>query len=121
MRVRVYFNLHKKVFSVQDKKTRKVIGHTEHIILENVKFIVSESGRQRVLREKKKNVHAFVEGDVLENGIFDMKYSNVTYNPYRDSTFMYSGKNTWDYEIPARSAKRCYMQVAYKKPFMYAV
>lgn len=114
MRVRVYFNLHKKVFSVQDKKTRKVIGHTEHIVLENVKFIVSESGRQRVLREKKKNVHAFVEGEVNYMGKFDMMKSNVTYNPYKYSSFMMNGE-------AVKETSRCYMQVDNKKPFMYAV
>ena len=48
MRVFVYFNLHKKCFSIKalegDRKGR-VIAHRDVVVLENCKFKVSESGR----------------------------------------------------------------------------
>lgn len=88
MRVKVYFNLHKKVFSVMDKKTRKVIAHTDTIILKNAKFTVSKSGRERVLREKKKNVHAFVEGDWKKDQELFLKRNTVRYNPYEADYFI---------------------------------
>lgn len=83
MRVRVYFNLHKKCFSVQDASTRRVIAHKNEVFLENVTFKVYEKGRQRVLREGKKNVHAFVIGNLVD-GLPDLCYSRirVIYNPY---------------------------------------
>ena len=88
---RVYFNLHKRLFSVTQKNERNnwaVVGHTNYIELKNVKFIVSEAGRQRVLREKRKNVHAFLEG-LCFNGLANgFRPRRITYNPYKDRTFV---------------------------------
>lgn len=64
MKVRVYWNLHQGCWSVQDARTRRVIGHATQLLVRDAKFNVSEAGRQRVLRERKKNVHAFVVGDL---------------------------------------------------------
>lgn len=88
-RVRVYFNLHKLLFSVQEKGENgwRVVRHTNNITLRDVRFKVSEAGRQRVLREKRKNVHAFVEGYVSTSS-FDCKSPVVIkYNPYRAGSF----------------------------------
>ena len=91
MRVEVYFNLHKKLFSVRDCKTGRVIKHTNDITILDPKFVVRKAGRERVLRERKKNVHAFVRGELM--GYEDMAhapelYSSVTYNPYKYSSFV---------------------------------
>jgi len=94
MKVRIYFNLHRKCLSVQHKTSKgwRVWKHVTSISLTNVTFKVSEAGRQRVLLEKKKNVHAFLEGTVspylLHLG--DL----ITYNPYRFSTFVLKDKET---------------------------
>lgn len=87
-KVRVYFNLHRKCLSVQDAKSRRVIAHVPHISLINIRFKVSEAGRQRVLREKKKNVHAFVEGTVPHVNEFSAYPDVVTYNPYKYDSFV---------------------------------
>lgn len=90
-RVQVYYNLHKSCWSIRDKKTRRVIDHLTALALCNCEFKVSEAGRQRVLRTKRKNVHAWVEGDYL--GIdwpASRKTSNVRYNPYQMGTFQAS-------------------------------
>ena len=63
MRVEVYFNLHKKTFSVRSAKSGKVLLHTDEVHIENPEFVVRQSGRNRVLSEGRKNVHAFVRGD----------------------------------------------------------
>ena len=86
-KVRVYFNLHRKQLSVQEKTPKgwRVWLHASKVTLKNVTFKVSEAGRQRVLRERKKNVHAFVEGDlVLLTGSKIQPRVWVSYNPYRD-------------------------------------
>ena len=87
-KVRVYFNLHRKKLSVQEKTAKgwRVWLHTNKITLENVTFKVSEAGRQRVLREIKKNVHAFVEGGLvlLDETAKIQPRMLVSYNPYRD-------------------------------------
>lgn len=86
-RVKVYFNLHKKCFSIQDAKTGLVVAHADAVNLKDVSFKVSESGRQRVLREKKKNVHAFVVGS-FNGAIIGPEERLAYYNPYKTDMFI---------------------------------
>lgn len=94
MKVRVYYNLHRKCLSVQDYTTRKVIAHYASVDMANVKFVVSQAGRSRVLRERKKNVHAFIIGDLLSYTTLPSEDSysgmGVTYNPYKYEQFVRS-------------------------------
>ena len=87
MRVFVYFNLHKKKWSVKDWKTKKVITHLDEIYLINCTFKVSQAGRKRVLIEKRKNVHAGILGEWVPSfNITNEK--GITYNPYKYSSFV---------------------------------
>lgn len=98
MKVFVYFNLHKKVWSIkalEGENKGKVIAHAEVIVLKNCELKVSESGRQRVIREKKKYVHAGVVGNIVSIDskclLKNKKMSDanlVTYNPYKYSSFV---------------------------------
>ena len=88
MKVKVYFNLHKKCFSVQHRGM--VIAHRDKLILANVTFKVSQAGRARVLKTRHKNVHAYVAGnwyaqDYTHPGV---PYDRVTYNPYLYDNFV---------------------------------
>jgi len=65
----------------------RVTGHTESVTLLEARFKVSEAGRQRVLREKKKNVHAIVEGYAVENFSGSIGGRRAFYNPYKAGTF----------------------------------
>ena len=109
-RVEVYRNLHNNTFSVRLLRPRlgrgdysrwrlkgKVIKHLENwmtLNLQNIKFAVQPAGREKVRREGRKNVHAFVRGTV--SGAEDQHFKEtfkekcvewVTYNPYQDDTF----------------------------------
>ena len=83
-KVRVYRNLHKDCVSV--KQDGLVKCHATNVVLKDCKFIVSEAGQRRVRLEKKKNVHAFVEGFVVDarrtDKLGDFYWSSVYYNPY---------------------------------------
>lgn len=88
-KVFVYFNLHKKCFSVKDVKTGLVVAHTDSISLYDCEFKVSEAGRQRVLREQRKNVHAGIVGHYIPEGIEgEPLKGEATYNPYKYETFV---------------------------------
>lgn len=99
MKVFVYFNLHKKCFSIkalEGAMKGRVIAHRNKVLLFDGKFKVSEAGRQRVLKEQRKNVHAGVVGDWLDNSSDDtvidsiaINGSAITYNPYKYSTFVH--------------------------------
>ena len=121
MKVDVYRNLHNGMYSIKSREagTRGlVIAHADRVWLNDVQFVVSEAGRARVLREKKKYVHAFVRGTLssffgmvrdvdvdlskvgewthMEPNYVDMLGLgyNFTYNPYAYSTFIDRDKET---------------------------
>jgi len=115
MRVEVYFNLHKHVFSVRQCSTGRVILHTDKVHIRDPQFVVRKSGRDRVLREGKKNVHAFVRGEIAHFDDFDpdyLDYSLVSYNPYKHDTFVDVQDVT-----PVRTAKRAVLEVRQVKPY----
>lgn len=87
MKVTVYWNLHRNCWSIRHKG--KVIGYADSLMLNDVTFKVYEASRQRVIREKKKNVHAFACGTLLEkNGVKPENMNRaISYNPYRFSFF----------------------------------
>lgn len=95
MRVFVYYNLHKHVWSIkalEGSQKGKVVAHRDTVWLRDAKPVVSLSGRHRVLREQRKNVHAGITGEWIPNkGIHrGMKLDKVTYNPYKYESFVYT-------------------------------
>lgn len=91
MKVFVYFNLHRKCWSVkalEGERKGRVIRHAQELTLRDVTFKVSEAGRQRVLKEQRKNVHAGVVG-YLCDPIPRESWERVSYNPYTSSQFYY--------------------------------
>jgi hypothetical protein len=54
------------MISIQDLSTGLVLGHASAVDLQEASFIVREAGRQQVIKEKRKNVHAFVRGKVID-------------------------------------------------------
>lgn len=93
MQVRIYRNLNLNSYSVQvknDGRGWRVAGHADYIKLNNVTFKVYERARQRVIASKRKNVHAFVIGEL--DTPEDVRYSvdgleKIGYNPYHAGYF----------------------------------
>ena len=90
--IEVYRNLHKKCWSV--RQGGKVKVHTSYICLQAAEFVVQPAGRQKVLDEQKKNVHAFVKGYLISartinrlNKDIEWTMDAVTYNPYKHPHF----------------------------------
>lgn len=104
-RVRVYFNLHNRLFSVQHKG--RVVAHVPEVSLEDVNFRVNEAGRQRVLEEQRKNVHAFVEGKFkhVPEGDIPMLPHGVKYNPYKYESFVRAHDETPIFAAKAATLK----------------
>ena len=91
MRVRVYKNLHTGTLSMQTLikgKGWRVHSHPRHVNLSNVKFVVREAGRLRVLKEKRKNVHAWIEGDLKSYRQEGEYTGRAMYNPYKYDTWV---------------------------------
>lgn len=70
-----------------------MIDHPIRIILKNATFKVSERVRDRVRRTGRKEVHAGVVGEIVENPIIPLigmsvERWEVTYNPYKNDYFL---------------------------------
>ena len=91
MKVEVYRNLHKNCWSIRDNKTGRVIDHVDSIHIKDANLVVRKAGREKVLREKRKNVHAFVKG-TIENcsSWHNEEYGGklIAYNPYKYDSFV---------------------------------
>jgi hypothetical protein len=120
MKVFVYFNLHKRVFSVkalEGKDKGRVIGHRTSLAIYSPTFKVSEAGRQRVVREKRKNVHAGVVGFLTSPYDWTKEvviWERVFYSPYLMSSFATHAGN------PVHKAKFARMNIVNGVPSVEA-
>ena len=119
-RVFVYYNLHKKCFSVKalagDKKGL-VVAHSDYVFLSNATPSVSIAGMQRVRRTKQKNIHAGFKGtlECLDEHIVVQQDSTdwgltgeyVTYNPYLYDSFVYI--NNTDKKVDSTEVRDYYL------------
>ena len=92
--IEVYRNLHKNCFSIRkDGKVVDYLYDNQELHLTNVKFRVQPAGREKVRREKKKNVHAYVKGTIAPFGglqrkkLIRMCAQTVSYDPYTMDSF----------------------------------
>ena len=95
----VYKNLHRDVWSLMNRGL--VVSHEDHVVMEGCEFVVRPAGRGKVLRERKKNVHAFVKGypidaekSTADGGAREVVEAlrlltpvQITYHPYRKGSF----------------------------------
>ena len=102
VKYRVYRNLTDKTLSIMDTRTKKVVGHTNKILLREVKFIVSKKGVERIRESGRKQVIAFAEGYFVnylglegegptEFKNWESKYADseaIYFNPYKYYTFV---------------------------------
>ena len=92
-KVMVYYNLHKHTFSV--RSNNRVIVHADYVKLVDVEFKVRPAGREKVIKDKQKNVHSFVIGTLVDYCSYPCKdmptepnNNVVTYNPYKYNSFV---------------------------------
>jgi len=97
MRVRVYYNLTKHIWSVQKHIPGtgwRVAGHLKSLALDNVKTVVNDYGQQQTRAEGKKYVHAFLEGDICTCAFKRTpSHRRIRYQPQFDNTFMWEHNN----------------------------
>lgn len=101
MKVFVYWNLHKGLWSVkalEGPHKGRVVARVPFVVLTQAEGKVSQAGRERVLSEKRKNVHAGIVGEWRSANVH---YANaaplmkevrsigdqITYNPYKYSQY----------------------------------
>ena len=90
-KVHVYRNIHRDSIVVRCAKTGLVAGYCDTVKLSNVRFVVSESGRQRVLEKQVRSVHAWLSGTLEAYDIALLEKDRLTavyYQPYKTPTFI---------------------------------
>ena len=103
-KVRVYWNLHRNCWSIQDCKSGLVRGYKSWVVLDDAKFVVRKSGQKRVREQDKKNVHAFAVGYIQDSKtepsrmVYLDDWDRVKYNPYTDDYFMHQGMSDNQYK-----------------------
>lgn len=98
--VYVYRNLNSKKLSYSIRQKGLVVAHSDALTLRDAEFIVSDKGRKRVQKEKRKNVHAFIKAFIVRYGIVGTDAvstekpserlplpARIKYNPYNDLGF----------------------------------
>jgi hypothetical protein len=102
--VRVYRNLREGCWSIQRKTAKgwRVWLRWDYVVLDNAHFVVNKSGQDRVRKEKKKYVHAYVYGTLMANTLgCNSKMVRVNYNPYHNDHFqtrhgdIFSANRVW--------------------------
>lgn len=101
--VYIYRNLHKRGVEYSIRQKGLVVGHTDAVAVRDAQFIVNNKGQERVRREKRKNVHAFVKGIISQDGVMgttairEERITNelplpckILYNPYQHNSFFYT-------------------------------
>lgn len=102
---KVYRNINNGLISIAERRSGLVVAHCDSVTMQSVAFRVSDKGRQRVIKEQRKNVHAFAIGRVidveglrpykgrnLDSGLSVVEDSDmptvITYNPYKAAQFV---------------------------------
>jgi len=122
MKAKVYFNIRKKRFSIMVKG--KVVDHAAEVHIKNARFHVNENGRQRVIERGRKNVHAYIIGDIISTKSEYKFCRQVFYNPYWHKTFRQHVicEKTGQYKgcRPIQKAMHVDLHVVKGKPFIFA-
>jgi hypothetical protein len=106
-RAEVYWNFHKKLYSVRaltGESKGLVTCRTYCVRVADAVFAVQPAGRRKTLRDRRKNVHAFVRGRITEIRNYpgmdaieyntapeDRDWESVRYNPYTETSFVTLG------------------------------
>ena len=87
----IYWNLHRGLWSVRDRRQERVILHQQSLVANDVSFIVQPAGRAKVIATGRKNVHAFVRASsIILTEEFEMSEKNIRirYNPHKWALFV---------------------------------
>lgn len=98
--IKVYRNLRNRLWSIMDARTRKVIGHTNCIVVSDASFPVNAKGVEKIRETLRKRVVAFVAGKFQGYDADETCQQAVRFNPYENFTFVDS------HGFPVHSAAR---------------
>jgi hypothetical protein len=90
----------------------KVVARHSLMAATNVKFQVSQSGRMRVLRERQKNVHAYVVAQGFSpyaEPVGTSLLQRISYNPYKQDCFTVDGSPIYRAKLVIFEGGSCWL------------
>jgi len=108
----IYRNLTKKGVWYSIRQGNVVVAHAQRLCVSNCKFLVNQKGRERVVRNKKKEVHAFIKGKYSTSGMGTTASENdlravIRYNPYYNTSFICENLTVKPFEVKGASFCIC--------------
>ena len=115
MKVFVYYNMHRKTWSIKALEgvhKGRVVAHSNYVVVSKPVGQVSLKSRERVLLTGRKNVHAGIVGELQSIGLplevrglmGDIK--SITYDPYQWQSLVYKDTPERSY---TKGADRAFM------------
>ncbi|WP_262267240.1 MULTISPECIES: hypothetical protein [Microvirga] len=93
--VRAYCDLHRRCSSLKamtGEKKGKVVAKPKQVVLQDVRFEVSQAGLRRTREENVRSVHAFARGHVRDQDVAAVRDHpdavQIRYNPHKFDTFV---------------------------------
>jgi len=92
--VQVYRNLHgDRLHTFSIRQAGRVVAHAEALMLSDARFVVQQLGRERCVRQGRKNVHAWIAGRLSGSAMGTCLERKslpvvVTYDPQAAPTFL---------------------------------
>jgi hypothetical protein len=83
--IKIFRNLTKKGIWYSIQQAGLTVAHSTDITICEAKFYVNEKARLRVVKNKRKEFHAYIEGMVINKVISGLQ---VKYNPYLHNSFI---------------------------------
>lgn len=102
---RKFKQLKTRVYALHDLSDKKLIGHASRLVISNGSVCVNEKMRQKVVKERSKTPHAYLQGtlaEILDNDNYERHFSliqlmrgegavYISYDPYKTETFCVTG------------------------------
>ena len=133
IKVDVYWNLHKKRWSIRHKGRVIKNGwdYPRTIMLKDVSWVVQPAGRAKVLKEKRKNVHAFARGYLFHTHWLSAEpedefgdWHPVKYNPYKGDSFVrlvYDEESDSILEYPVKGSSKALLSQRQGRPAVWGL
>lgn len=109
--IKIYRNLRKKGRWYSIMQNNKIVAHSTAICIRDAEFIIQKSGKNKAMKTKIRNVHAYIKGMYEINGMGTTAKKNdlpinIIYNPFDKNNFHYIHCNKI-FEI-----KKCWFLIA---------
>ncbi len=90
--IRVFRNLTKKGVWYSIQQNKLTVAHAKRLCIGNCTFVVNQKGRERVVRTKRKEFHAYIEGKYGTSGMGTSAEQNdlpaiIKYDPFKYKQF----------------------------------